>query len=316
MPQKYDPRTHVFAYGSVSRTATREANALDQFCRRMRRTHGAKYKPMSIAKALSNGLVVNVDGTSVDGVLDTPAGFVAVELLAYSPLGDRGDVLALDLALRRAIKPALFGALAAKPCSLSLSYASTRRPGPTFATVKTVPVEKLYPAVIAELAAIVEDIDPLEFNRFLSFRFAKSENVAVMNRYGGTRYLDASRFPICAAHFDRIRFQGLNAEMTPQVDSDLHGGSVGVDEEWVRRFLLDKSKKSLNKSRARANGLPLWLIVHSDGHAIHQTIPAELRSRAVALCRDVLRATQHAFSRVYWADRTGYVDAAWVGRVL
>ena len=73
---------------------------------------------------------------------------------------------------------------------------------------------------------------------------------------------------------------------------------------------------SLTKSRVRANGLPLWLIVQSDGRAIHQTIPRQHRARAVEVCRATLSETGHGFARVYWVDGTGFLDAAWVGRAL
>ena len=84
----------------------------------------------------------------------------------------------------------------------------------------------------------------------------------------------------------------------------------------MQKHVAEKARISLTKSRDRSKRLPLWLIVHSDGHAIHQTICDRERGNARRLCRDVLAATHHGFARVYWADNTAYLDAAWVGRVL
>lgn len=315
MPQ-YSARTHVFGYGGTTPKARRERYALEEFCKRMRRRHGATYSVVRLRDALRRGLVVNLDGTSIDGVIRTAAGPVAVELLGYAPLDDRGDVMARDVKLRKAIKPALFNLLKARCYSLSVSYREKRRPGPKFGMVRTVPFPQDFRAVVMELRSAVKAAPALEFNRFLSLRFVKPDIAERWGQRNGTLYLDATRYPVCAAHLDQVRLQGLKDFLTPNVDSELSGGCIGIDREWVREHVASKAAKSLDKSKRRANGLPLWLIVHSDGHAINQTIHETHRPLAVELCREVLAANAHGFARVYWADRTGFLDAAWVGRVL
>lgn len=313
---RYSPRTHVFSYGGTTPKVKRERYALDEFCKRMRKRYKASYRVVKMQDALHRGLVLNVDGSTVDGVLRTSRGPVAVELLGYSPLNDRGDVMSRDVALRKKIKPALYNRLKAKCFSLSLGYREQRRPGPKFGMVRTVPRERDFGAVIKELRVVMSLVPRLDINHFLSVQFVKPE---IAERWGtrrGVLYLDATRFPVCAAHFSRVRFQGSKDYLPTDVGSDLSGGFIGIDAEWVRKYVAEKAHKSLRKSRERANGLPLWLILHSDGHAIHQTIHETHRPRAVELCREVLTSTEHGFSRVYWADRTGYLDAAWVGRVL
>jgi hypothetical protein len=313
---RYSPRTHVFSYGGITPKVKRERYALDEFCKRMRTRYKASYRVVRMRDALRRGLVVNVDGSTVDGVLRTSRGPVAVELLGYSPLDDRGDVMARDVALRKAIKVALYDRLKAKCFSLSLGYREQRRPGPKFGMVRTVPRERDFRTVIKELRSIVSETPVLEFNHFLSVQFVKPD---IAERWGtrrGVLYLDESRFPVCAAHFSRVRFQGSKDYLPTDVGSELSGGAVGIDAAWVREHVASKAHKSLHRSRERANGLPLWLIVHSDGHAIHQTIHETHRPRAVELCREVLATTEHGFARVYWADQTGFLDAAWVGRVL
>lgn len=313
---RYSPRTHVFGYDGTTPKVLRERYTLEEFCKRMRTRHKASYRIVPMRDALRRGLVVNVDGSTVDGVLRTSRGPVAVELLGYSPLDDRGDVMARDVALRKAIKVALYNRLKAKPYSLSLGYREVRRPGPKFGMVRTVPRERDFRAVIKELRAVVAAVPPLDFNHFLSVQFVRPDIAERCGTRRGTLYLDETRFPICAAHLSRVRFQGSKDYLPTDVDSELSGGAIGIDAEWVREYVASKAHKSLHKSRERANGLPLWLIVHSDGHAIHQTIHETHRSRAVELCREVLTATEHGFTRVHWTDRTGFLDAAWVGRVL
>ena len=313
---RYSPRTYVHTYGGITPKVKRERYALDEFCKRMRLRHNASYRSIRIAEALRRELVVNVDGSTVDGVLRTSRGPVAVELLGYSPLEDRGDVMGRDVALRKRIKTSLYERLRTQRFSMWLGYREERRSGSERGVVRTVPREKDFGAVIQELRKVLKHVPQLEFNRFLSVRFVPREVVEELRPRLGEMYLDQARFPVCAAHFSLVRFQGSKDYLPTNVDSDLSGGYLGLNEGWVRQSVAKKATKSLHKSRERANGLPLWLIIHSDGHANHQTIHETHRSRAVELCREVLAAQEHVFARAYWADRTAFVDVAWVGRVL
>lgn len=315
----YSPRTHVFTYGwtrpGPRRKVRHERLTLEEFCKAMRRHHRASYRVVPMRDALRRGLVVNVDGSTVDGVLRTSRGPVAVELLGYSPLDDRGDVMVRDVALRKAIKRALYDRLKAKRYCLSLSYREQPRPGPKFGMVRTVPRERDFGAIIKELRSVLTSGPPLDFMHRLSIRFVKPNIAETLGTRRGTLYLDETRYPVCAAHLDQVRLRGSKDYLPTDVDSELSCGAIGIDEEWVREHVASKAHKS-HKSRDRASGLPLWLIVHSDGHAIHQKIHETHRPHAVELCREVLTATEHRFTRVYWADDTGFLDVAWVGRVV
>lgn len=313
---RYNPRTHVFGYGGTTPKVKRERFALDEFCKRMRSHHCASYRVVLMSDALRRGLVKEVEGSTVDGVIRTSRGMVAVELAGYSPHADRGDVMALDLAFRKVVKRSLFDCLKTKCYSLRLDYRERRRRGPKYAVVRTVPQQGDFKAVVKELRSIVSDAPALDLHSFLSIQFVNAELATRWGKRRGTLYLDEARFPACALHFDRVSLQGLREYLTPEVNSELDGGYVGIDSVWVREHAASKAAKSLRWSRERANGLPLWLIVHSDGHATHQVIQETQRPRALELCREALAATEHGFSRVYWADRTGWLNAAWVGRVI
>lgn len=313
---RYSPKTHVFDYGGTAPKDRRERYTLDEFCKRMRSRYGAKFRVIPINDALRSGLVINIDGSTVDGVLRTTRGPIAIELLGYSPVDDRGDVMSRDFALRKEIKIRLYNRLKAKRYSLTVWYRDKPRPIPKFGMVRTVPLKQDFNTVIKELRSVVSQAPALELNQFLTIQFIKPD---VAKRWGtrqGTLYLDETCYPVCAAHLQHVRLQGLKDYLTPDVESDLKVGFIGIDGQWVREHVAIKARKCLQKSRERANGLPVWLIVHSDGHAIHQKIHETYRSRALELCREVLAETEHGFTRVYWADRTGFLDAAWVGRAL
>lgn len=282
----------------------------------MRRRYHASYRVIRLRDALRRGLIVEVNGATVDGVIRTCRGPRAIELLGYSPLDDRGDVMARDVSFRRVIKRSLYERLKAKCYSLTLSYRERPRPIPNTGMVRTVPNERDFGAIIRELKAAISLAPPLAFSASLSIQFVAPEIAHRWHNRQGTLYLSATSFPLCAAHFNSVRLQGLADDLIPEVHSNLKVGLIGLNGKWVRRHIETKAERSLGKSRERANGLPLWLIVHSDGHAIHQTIHKTHRRRAISLCRETLNSLQHGFERAYWADNTGFLDAAWVGRVL
>ena len=133
---------------------------------------------------------------------------------------------------------------------------------------------------------------------------------------GGRYYFPSAEFPACARHLDHVRLQALPRGIRPVIDSDLKVGFVGANPAFLNMKLADKAERSLTLSKQRAKGRPLWLVVHSDGRAIHQSIAPPQREAAVETCRKALNGLEHGFARAYWADRTGFRNAAWVGRIV
>lgn len=281
----------------------------------MRRRFGASYKLIPIEKAVAKKVVVEIGGATVDGVLSTAVGPVAIELLGYSPCRDRGDVMERDFKLRRAVKADLYKLLERKGYCISLRYREIHRAEPGKTKVKAVPTTRDHSRFIGELSSIIAVGPELEFCETCRIRFGKAQSVGQLNRWTRDIHLVDSEYPLCAKYLDHMELQGVG-ELIPDVGSNLRGGVVGLDGHWVREHVATKARKSMLKSCTRANGLPLWLIVHSDGHAIHQSIPEVHRPRAVQVCQTTLAGTVHGFSRCYWADRTAFLDAAWISRVV
>lgn len=313
---RYDPQTHVFSFAGTTNKGVREAGALMQFCNAMRRRFGASYRVVPVSDALTAGIIFEIYGATVDGMIETSHGLVALELLAYSPVGDRGDVMSRDLDLRTVLKPALYDALAAKPCSITLRYRRSPRPPPQTGMVYTVPTEKMFGALVPELRRLIAEMPSLGFNQLLTVRFLPERFLGMRNPHVREKSFSAAMFPTCTHAFDALTVQGISPGMTPEVGCNLGAGFTSLDEAWVRRKVQAKARKSLDHSRPRAGSLPLWLIVHSDGFALHQSIPETKRPMAVCTLRVSLGVHSHAFARAYWADGTGYRDVAWIGRAL
>jgi len=302
-------------YGGTTPKLVRECHVLHEFCKFMATHYRASYEPLNIHTATNQGLVVELNGATVDGVLRTSRGPVAVELLGYSPLNDRGDVMAPDLALRRFLTDALYDGLRSRQLSLTLGYGLRPRKDRTQGDARSVPLKRDFVTIADELSRVLELVPPLAFLEVLRVRFTVGR-LARQLRQRSELYLDKSHFPGCAEHFDQVRFHGLTDDLEPQVGSNLVAGSIGLDRKWIDAQVAKKAIQSQGLSKQRANGRPLWLIIHSDGYATHQMIHRTHRPRAIEYCRDVLARSTHEFARVYWADQTAFLDAAWVGRVL
>lgn len=307
------PWPFAHSFGGDLTKKQRERGAARQSCSAMQRLGMGTYRPVPIASAVRRGLVREVAGATVDAVIVAASGPVAVELLSYSPVRDRGDVMVLDRKLRRALCERIKGRRCRPRCNIQLGYRTGARSG---GTGYLVPKPHDFPAVGFDLLEAVEATGPLGWLETVRVRFVEHYRPLGIRLGQDERRLDASRYPTAAKYLEYFSLTGTGALPTSEISSCLRSGCVGLDSDWMSEQLLTKAQKSIRWSQARANGLPLWLIVHSDGHAIHQNIHYTNRSRALTLCRTVLGGVEHAFDEVYWADQTGFAGCAWVGRAL
>jgi hypothetical protein len=306
--------------GSLADKEAKEDRAIEEFCKGMARRFRASYRAVPRVELLKYVRSPKDDphGATVDGAVLTHFGPVAVECLGYYPLDDRGDVIRLDHMLRNAIGEALHAQLKKRRMWLSVSYRLIpRQKDPPHSFRKAVPKRDLFPSVIEELGRLINDV-PLSTRAGDMRRayFAPTSEAKRWNRLKSARhYVDESTYPMCARYLESVRLHRVHGWMVPEITSDLSVGAVGLDEPWLRRELERKAKKS-ELSRARANGLPVWLLVHNDGHATNERIPSPHRPRAVSAAREVLRDSVHQFERAYFADETGFLDSAWTRRVF
>jgi hypothetical protein len=308
------PRVLVFPYHATATKERRERHTLREFCNAMHRQHRAEYSV--VTGPVSRRIVVVVGGATVDGVVKTPAGRVAVELLSLSPVSDRGDVLEADLAMRRRLRASIGRFLVERGWSLTLWYREGRRPNGTRVTlVPRNPADAR--ALVGEIKRLLLELPAPDLRSSIMLHVASisREDAARMQRRG-RYYFPADEYPACYRHLVHVRVYSLPNAMTPDIESDLKVGFIGADTQFLAAKLRDKAERSLGLSRERANGLPLWLIVHSDGRAIHQSIAPPQRRGAIQTCRDLLSTMDHGFERAYWADQTGFLNAAWVGRIV
>jgi hypothetical protein len=200
-------------------------------------------------------------------------------------------------------------------CTLSLWYRERQRRDRT--TVKAVPTRDEADEVASELRRLLSQAPYPRERAFVYLHFASvpQERCERLQR-GGRYYFSSTEYPASARHLDHVRLHGLTSGDHPVIGSDLKTGFVGADSGFLRKKLADKAGRSLGLSKDRANGLPLWLVVHSDGRAIHQSMAPPQRQAAVEMCREVLATIDHGFASIFWADSTGFRNAAWVGRII
>lgn len=221
-----------------------------------------------------------------------------------------------DQEFRKAAKSELYPLLKSKEYSISLDYKERYRSRQEYSPVQHVPKQGSFATAIKELRGVIGVSPKLGFNSFFYVRFRDQKVGSPWPDPEGSLYLERVDYPVLAEHLDSVRIQGIGSEMTPNVGSMLCAGHTGLDTKWVRERVSIKADKSLQKYVKRANGLPLWLVVHSDGHAINQRIPKESRDLAINVCRDALDREKHGFTRAYWADLTAFNNVTWVGRII
>jgi hypothetical protein len=316
-PAFIEARTAIVHNYGTAQKADRERSIFEAICGRAKRHHRPTISYV-VDRAAMRSYVDFVKGESVDGVLVRREGPVAVECLGFAPLDDRGDVLPLDLKLRQTIGEQLGPELRARNLWLSVTYQMTRRDrcDPRYPMKKNVPIERHHATVIQELRAVIAAAPQPPRGDFVSVYFQDAETCVRWNRFSERLYFDSGLYPECSRHFERVRLQGVYDYMTPVVDSSMTCGAIGLDEEWVTTHLRRKMEQSLGDNKERARGLPLWLLIHSDGDAINRRIPEQHRRRAINLCREILDAGPHGFDRVYWVDLVQYKDCDWVGRII
>ena len=304
----------VYSYHSTSPKERRERFTLREWCSALSRQEGSKYT--LAARPLDRRLVIDIGGATVDGVVNTPFGYVAVELLSLSPVSDRGDVLVADLALRRQLRARVRHLLIERGWALTLWYkVQTRRDGTDMKAVPRTHIEA--GNLVADLKRLLLRSPAPEVDSSVVLHVAAVEPDDASSLQRGNRfYFPATEYPAAYRHLSYVRVYAQPRGQRPDIHSDLKTGFVGADSKFLATKLRDKAERSLGLSAQRANGLPLWLVVHSDGRAIHQSIAPPQRNGAVKLCRGILAKHHHGFQRVYWADWTGFRNTAWVGRVI
>lgn len=310
------PKFFAPKYGGFGSKVKREQSALREFAKALSLQGEERVAAMSVSDALASGQIREVNGATVDGVLLVDDRLVAVELLGYAPVSDRGDVIERDAALRNKIGEALCGELCAKEVWITLYYLDVERASAVGGRVKAVPADRLHGKFVEELRTVIDELPAkLPDRDFTNVRFGPDDWCGRRDGFGDTHYVSAKRFTCLSEHLWLISFQHLGPRTYAWIHSNLSGGNIGLSTEWLTKCLKEKAAKS-DLSLRRANKLPLWLLVHADGHAINRTIPEHFRPRFRSECAEILGSVEHRFQRAYVADQTGFVDAAWVARVL
>ncbi|MBX3389489.1 MAG: hypothetical protein KF691_08550 [Phycisphaeraceae bacterium] len=218
----------VLEYGGTMDAAPLEIHVLSEFAKFLRKS-GEPCEFIESEEAVRLGLVRKIDGASVDGVLRISSGDVAVELLGYAPLGDRGESMKPDLKLRtEVIGPKIAQWQSETHIELRIYYSQRLRTAAPFGRVLAVPDRRIWHALANEIRSALLLAKPMEVDGRQWLRFVESD---IATRWGfrdGTLFLDESAFPLCAEHLDGLQLHRLHDFMLPRVDSNLSDGMIGL----------------------------------------------------------------------------------------
>lgn len=290
----------------------RETRTLTEFAKAWQRQYGRPCEALDLASA-ANLITDAGTGASIDGVLVVDGTPVAVELVGYRPVGDRGKGLDLDHEFRFRIASTIGDFLVDNGvAALSIRYRAHIEHNIEERVVETlrVPHKSQWDALSLEVRACIEASREYwgRCDRGKQFYFREQSAFLHDPRL---RVSIAGNYPLMTSDVSNIHVTPHRGTSQPscEIRSNMSGGCVGLDADWLESILRQKVAKSA-LSATRACDLALWLIVHTDELSINQNIPEPHLDRVPEVCRTALKHQPHHFARVYWCHNTGYLDAA------
>lgn len=300
-----------------------ETSVINEFCKSMRRRYGASF--LAERPDSSDQLLPAVEGAAFDGLVRVNSKspwLAAVELVSYSPDDGTTTCIDRDQDFRIRLISALLPSLDRARCNLHYVYRRSAAMDKLGRTVQRALVPSGFDQkpLIDELRSIIDIV--ISFPRY-TFRYVKfvetetkAKHLNTISSVPAWWYTSPEAFPLAAKHFESIRFHSIPDSLDPDVDSPFSAGGVGVDQAFIEHEIRVKASKSLSPTfEQRANGKPVWLIMHADCGHICNTVLSFQRPTAVAAARRALANQVHRFSRIYWADGTGGLDCTNVSRV-
>lgn len=220
---------------------------------------------------------------------------VAVELVQYRQQGPENAQHTRDEDFKWAVHEAWLHDDSVNEYALFLQY---RRDGPW----SQVPRAR-------ERAAVIEDLKELvrEEHRW------GEEGGQVMFLEGSERDFEfphstelrpvwgSSRYPRLVKYFQLVDVRRYPGTKMGLPSTSLGGMFLGLDDEELQRVVGDHLSKV--SAYREATELPVWLVVHSDGHPISASVPAPHVKRAIAVASEA--STPRAdggFDGALWLD--------------
>ena len=292
-------RGWVMPYRSGVDKRVREPLVARQICDVARRDFGVDWSVMDLHDAQSAELIGGIgnDPETVDAVIHTPNGPLAIEMLMYAP-EVQFERLARDEHFRSFLKSFVYDHLLSRRLKVLLKYRAA----------DGVP-SRDQPRVALEffriLARVVDNTDRCRF----AVTFAEFSQAESRARSTGTFCLPETEFPVCSSYFDEIGFFRHSGNYC-DVDCMLHATRQRFDYQWSFDKIADKARISLGVGKQRARKLPQVLVFHTNGFGPAQRIHEHERADVVHAIRSALSQHENNFTEAWWLDNAAVKDEA------
>ncbi len=260
--------------------------------------------------------VIDVETENVDAIIRVGEVDIAVELVSYRQRDEHHEIEHADSRIKQLIS-SRFAESGLPPFEIRIWWGAEQRIKQYAGqSAKRTKVPRGQAAMdladeIIKLAVLAQENDLCD--KHISF----CNNPGATNRHApsGWTFVDSASFSVASEYCFWIELTPWPYSFRPTIHSSVDVRKSGLDRVQLATAIRDKLGK-LDRYRQGIAGKPLWLIAHSDGHPLSTRLPPGLEEDALAVIRQEIQKVSCSFDRVWWAQNTGFLDAAELYEVL
>jgi len=248
----------------------------------------------------------------IDAIIRVGTKEVALELVGYRQRDPFLKVEHADSELKKAISDEL-GKPGIPPLNVRLEWKENSRrtgescPSARQAQVPPVGTEECR-QFLSELVALARRVSNDNSLSGKRIRFGSARAAAQLPATVCT-VLDKSHFPYLARYCSFVRLTIQECSASPTIGSSADVRHIGLDGTQLREKVDNKIQKA-GKYRERAQGRPIWLVVHCDGWPLSAQLWESDQDRALQIVGECCVQSSGAFERVWWLQDAKLGDSA------
>lgn len=304
MEQDDQCRPHLFLRCASQRNEDISRHVASEFCKAYEKRFGV------VAS------VIDVETENVDAIIRLEEVNIAVELVSYRQRDEHHEIEHADGRIKELVS-SRFAASGLPPFEIRIWWGSERRiKEDAGQSVKRTKVPRGQAAMdfadeIVKLAALARN------NGLCDKHISFCSNPEARNRHAPPRwtFVNNESCPVLSKYCFWIELTPWPHSFRPTIHTSVDVRASGLDRVQLANAIRDKLGK-LDRYRQGIGSKPLWLIVHSDGHPLSTRLPPGLETDAIAVIRQEIQKVSYSFDRLWWAENTGFLDAAELYEVL
>lgn len=256
--------------------------------------------------------VVDVEHDNVDAIIDIAGSQIAIEVTSYVQRDEYYEVESRDSDFKTRLSTRL-GEAGLGAFSIHVNWRQASRLAPAGGESRTcakIPRQMgVLEIVVEELVALAGDASTNERLVDHNITFWKSERNPSRRALRGELALDPGAYPNLADSISSILINVTPLAQSASISTSADARSIGLDDVQLRDVATNKLEK-LPKYRSKNRDRSLWLVIHCDWNRMSTILPEAHRHRAFGVIRDAVQNARDRFDKIWWAEKTGYLDVA------